>query len=92
MPTNDGLKLSPEEIEKPFLDPFWAQKFPPYLTIEMAADLLLVPEETLRSWRSRGHLDSCSRCIGNSLRFVRDRLIAWFFNDPDPLGSGNPKE
>lgn len=86
MPSNAGLNLTPEEINRPFLDPIWAAKFPPVLTIEMSAELLVVPVETLRSWRSRGLLDSCSRCVGKSLRFVRDRLIVWFFNDRAPLG------
>lgn len=74
-------KLTSREIAAAFSDPHWAERFPPILTIEQSAELLQFPLGTLRDWRSRGLLGSCSRRVGKRVRFWRDRLIHWFFNE-----------
>jgi hypothetical protein len=61
-----GLNLTAAEIAKVFSDPVLAAKYPPILTIEEAADLLREEIETLRSWRSRGRLSSCSASGGST--------------------------
>jgi excisionase family DNA binding protein len=75
------LKLTSREISSCFCGSDWAQKFPPILTIEQAADLLQVPVGTLRDWRSRGLLGTCSRRLGKHVRFFRDRLLSLVFNE-----------
>jgi hypothetical protein len=81
MPSDASLKLTPAEVAKTFADPALAAKYGPILTIEEAADLVQVPAETLRGWRSRGLLDSCSRRVGKRVRIWRDRLVLWLFNE-----------
>jgi hypothetical protein len=76
-----SLKLSGKEIAAAFSDPIWSEKFPPILTIEQSADLLQVPVGTLRDWRSRGLLGSCSRRVGKHVRVFRDRLLKQIFNE-----------
>ena len=76
-----SLKLTDREITSSFADPLCAQRFPPVLTIEQAADLLQIPPQTVYQWRSRGLLGSCCRKIGKHLRFYRDRLIKKVFNE-----------
>lgn len=75
-----SLELTDQEIASNFSDPIWANRFPPILTFEQAADLLQMPVDTLRDWRSRGLLDECSRRLGKRVRFVRDRLLKQCFN------------
>jgi excisionase family DNA binding protein len=78
----DGsLKLTDKEIASPFAVPVWAERFPPILTVDQAADLLQVPKQTIYDWRSRGLLGSCCRKVGKHLRFYRDRLIEKAFNE-----------
>lgn len=76
-----SLKLTDKEIAAQFADPRWAERFPPILAIEQAADLLQVPKATLYDWRSRGLLANCSRKVGKRVRFFRDRLIRQIFNE-----------
>lgn len=80
MAVDESLNLSDQELAQAFSDPAIAAKFPPILNINMAAELLLVPVGTLRDWRSRGLLSSCSRRAGREIRFFRDRLIKQVFN------------
>lgn len=77
---DESLDLSPREIAACFADPLWAQRFPPVLRIEQAAELLGLPVGTLRDWRSRGLLTKCSRKVGRRVLFFRDRLILSVFN------------
>jgi excisionase family DNA binding protein len=81
MASVNGLELTNTEVAKAFADPALAAKFGPILTIEDAAQLLQVPVETVRGWRSRGLLDACSHRVGRHVRFWRDRLVLWAFND-----------
>ena len=81
MDGEQSLGLTDREIAAWFLDPLWAQRFPPILTLEEAADLLREPQGTVRDWRSRGLLKSCCRRVGRKVRFVRDRLIKRVFNE-----------
>lgn len=76
-----SLDLSPAEIAAAFSDPVDAERFPPILTPQQAAELLQVPLDTIYQWRSRGLLDRCSRKVGKHVRFVRNRLIALLFNE-----------
>jgi hypothetical protein len=73
--------LSQREIAEMFLAPDWATKFPPILSVELAAELIQVPKSTIYDWRSRGLLDRCSRRVGKRVIFVRDRLVQLVFNE-----------
>ena len=81
MPTDDSLQLTDKEIAQMFSVGIYADRFPPIMTLDEAADLLQVPKGTLRDWRSRGLLSGCSRKLGKHVRFFRDRLIKKVFND-----------
>jgi excisionase family DNA binding protein len=76
-----SLDLSPAEIAAAFSDPLYAERFPPVLTTEQAAELLQYPLDTIYQWRARGLLDRCSQKVGKHVRFFRDRLIALIFNE-----------
>lgn len=76
-----GLKLTDKEIALTFGVPLWAERYPPVLSHEQAANLLQVPPETLRDWRRRGLLAGCCRKIGRHVRYYRDRIIKHLFND-----------
>ena len=78
----DGnLKLTDKEVASSFADPAWAERFPPVLSIDQAADLLQIPRQTIYQWRSRGLLGTCSRRVGKHVRFYRDRLLKKIFNE-----------
>ena len=77
----NNLKLSEQEIKSAFTTGPWAERFPPVLTIDQAAELIQIPKSTLYDWRSRGVLDRCSRRIGKRVRFFRDRLLQQIFNE-----------
>jgi excisionase family DNA binding protein len=85
MADDTSLKLTSQEIDASFSDPVSAVQFPPVLTIQQAAELLQVPVATIRDWRSRGLLGSCSRRVGKHVRIYRERLIRAAFNE----GIGN---
>jgi excisionase family DNA binding protein len=75
-----SLQLTPDEISALFATGDWATKFPPFLSVQQAADLLLVPKKTIYDWRCRGLLEGCYRKVGRHLRFVRSRLVDLIFN------------
>ena len=75
MSAHESLKLSDREIAALFSHPVDAERFPPLLTFDNAAELLQVPVGTLRDWRSRGYLTGCCRKMGKHVRFLRDRLV-----------------
>lgn len=75
------LKLSKAEIDSAFQSPTWAERYPPILSIEQAAELLQVPKRTIYDWSSRGLLKGCARKVGKHLRFFRDRLLHKVFNE-----------
>jgi hypothetical protein len=77
--SHENPSLTPAEVAKLFADPATAAKYGPSLTLEEASELLKIPVETLRGWRSRGLLDCCTRRRGKHLRFLRDKYIHWFF-------------
>lgn len=79
MSEKSSLNLTSREISAPFKEGVYAEKYPPILTIEQAAELLQIPVGTLRDWRSRGRLKSCSAKAGKHIRFYRDRLIKLTF-------------
>ena len=81
MDGDTNLKLTDKEIGSTFADPLWAERFPPVMNIEQASDLLQIPVDTIRQWRSRKLLGRCCRKIGKHLRFYRDRLIKKVFNE-----------
>jgi excisionase family DNA binding protein len=76
-----SLGLTKAEISAPFATGVWAEKFPPVLTVEQAAELVQVPEATLYDWSSRGQLHGCATRAGKHLRFFRDRLLQKIFNE-----------
>lgn len=75
------LRLTPSEITAAFSADSWAERFPPLLTIDQAAELLQIPKSTLYDWRSRGLLSRCSRRVGKRVLFFRDRLVHFIFNE-----------
>ncbi len=81
MPLDESFKLGDREIAGMFSRDADAERFPPILSLEQAADLLQLPPGTLRDWRSRGLLSSCSKKIGKHVRFIRDRLVKHVFNE-----------
>ncbi|MCE9560840.1 MAG: helix-turn-helix domain-containing protein [Planctomycetes bacterium] len=64
-----------------FVDPVWATKFPPFLTVEMAAELVQVPKQTIYTWSSQGLLGGCSCRAGKYLRILRDKFILKLVNE-----------
>ena len=80
MHDNQPMDLTPDEVKKDFLDPAWAGKYPPILTLTEAAELVRLPRATLESWRSRRLLGTCSVKTGKHVRIHRDRFVLWFFN------------
>ncbi|MBV08100.1 helix-turn-helix domain-containing protein [Rubinisphaera sp.] len=81
MPKDDSLHLTKAEITQMFSEGIYADRFPPIMSLDEAADMLRVSKDTLRDWRSRGLLSGCCRKVGKHLRFTRDRLIKKVFND-----------
>ena len=80
MATDASLKLTDREVAAPFADSTTAERFPPVMTVDQAAELLQVPKQTIYGWRSQGLLRECSRKLGRHVRFYRDRLIKQVFN------------
>jgi excisionase family DNA binding protein len=76
----ENLKLTPREIAAAF-DTNAGPLVPVILTVEEAAALLRVPDNTIYDWSSRGLLKGCCRKVGKHLRFFRDRLIQKVFNE-----------
>jgi hypothetical protein len=72
--------LTPKEVAVAFADPFWAQRFPPILSVEQAGELISIPTATIYDWASRGRLENCSFRAGKYRRVWRDRFILQFFN------------
>lgn len=78
---DQSLHLSDTEIARAFSDSKWAEKYPPVLTVDEAAELVSVPKATLYNWSSRGLLRGCARKVGRHLRIVRDKFIKRVFNE-----------
>ena len=78
--SKDGLNLTDKEIAAAFSEPRWAERFPPVLTVNQAADLVSVPRQTIYSWSSDGKLRGCARKAGKHLRIFRDRFVKRVFN------------
>ena len=76
-PEADPIPLTKEEIASCFNDPAWADRFPPILTTEQAAELASVPVGTVHDWSSRGLLSSFAAKRGKRLRILRDPFVAW---------------
>jgi hypothetical protein len=76
-----NLKLTDKEIALSFSSPIWAERFPPIMSVNQAADLVQIPVATIYDWRSRGLLHGCSRKVGKHVRFIRDRLLQQIFNE-----------
>jgi hypothetical protein len=75
-----GLQLKMPEIAAAFASGPWADRFPPILTADQAAELLQVPKATIYAWSSRKLLRGCGRRVGKRLLFFRDRLIVQALN------------
>lgn len=76
-----SLELTSAEIRSAFASGTWAEKFPPILDVELAAELARVPVNTIYDWSSRGQLKGCARRVGKYLRVHRDRLVSLIFNE-----------
>lgn len=75
-------RVTSDEVNALF-DNWAADKWPPVLTVDQAAELLHVSKSTLYEWHSRGRLRGCCRRRGKNLRFLRNRLIQTFFSEED---------
>ena len=71
--------ISDTELATAWSDPHWISKFPPIMTVSQAAALLQISKATLYDWSSRKLLADCSRRCGKHLRFLRDRLVRFYF-------------
>lgn len=78
---DQSLKLTDAEIAAWFSDPIWVKRFGPILGLKDAAELVGVPANTMRDWRSLGLLRGCCRRVGKHVLFVRDRLLKRVFNE-----------
>jgi hypothetical protein len=78
---DQSLRLTDAEIAAWSSDPIWVKRFGPILGLKDAAELLRVPANTPRDWRSRGLLDGCGRRVGKQVLFIRDRLLKRVFNE-----------
>ena len=79
--SNVNLRLTDIEINRAFADSKWAEKYPPILNVDQAAQLMGVPKGTIYDWSSRGLLIGCARKVGRYLRIYRDRYIKHIFNE-----------
>ncbi len=66
-------RVSRSAIADAFHDP--ATNFPPVLTTEQAAALLIVPLKTIRNWLAQGRLNDAARKRGRRWFIWRDALI-----------------
>ena len=71
--------LTLEEIGAAFDSGPWAERFPPILTVEQAAELAGVPVGTIYDWSSREQLSSCAAKRGKRLRIWRDAFVLFLF-------------
>jgi len=76
-----SLKLSDKEIAAAFSETRWAERFPPILTVDQAAELIGVPKATIYAWSSSGRLRRCARKVGKHLRIFRGRFVERIFNE-----------
>jgi hypothetical protein len=78
----DGdLKLTKGEIAAAYAAPQWADRYPPVLSVEQAAQLLQVSKATIYDGNSRGLLARTGRKVGKHCRFFRDRLLHRVLNE-----------
>ena len=85
--TDDNTRrLTPDEIGAAFDSGPWAERFPPILNVEQAAELAGIPVKTIYDWSSRGLLSSCAVKRGRRLRIWRDRFASFLFQGNDERG------
>ena len=58
-----------------------SRRFPPLLTEKQAIELLQIDSPTFERWQKQGKLACCSCHRGKLVRFWRDWLVEWFFNN-----------
>jgi excisionase family DNA binding protein len=80
---DDHPRFTGKELAAMFADPVWAERFPPILSPNQAAELLQVPKLTIYDWSSRGLLDGCKFRAGKHLRLIRDRLLNTKLSEED---------
>ncbi len=70
----DKVILNDADLAAAFGGP-WAERFPPVLTVEQAAELLQVPKSAIYHKKCEGKLDGTVTKVAGKLRFWRDRLL-----------------
>ena len=80
MDGKQNIPLTAKEVAAAFSDPLFADKFPPILSVDQAAQLLQVPKGTIYDWSSRGRLENCSFPAGRYLRILARSLGLKLFN------------
>lgn len=71
--------LTGEEISSAF-EGKWADRYPPHLTHDLAAEMLGISASTLYEWKAKGRLKGCCRQRGKHNFFWRDKLIDTIYN------------
>lgn len=75
------MQLTDAELHSAFSHPTWAEKYPPVLTVDQAAELAGVPKATIYAWSSQDHLRDCATKVGKRLRIFRDRFVKFLFTE-----------
>ena len=78
--SRDSVTLTQEELAAAFVGP-WAERYPPALTVQQAADLLQVEVSTIYHKRCEGKLDGTFTKVAGKLRFWRDKLVKKAFQE-----------
>ena len=76
-------------------DEAWMIRYPPILTVELAASLLHQSKHTIYGWSSRGVLGNCKQRAGNRVLILRDCYVDKFLNgefDGKTERRGKPQE
>jgi hypothetical protein len=71
--------LTREEVDSAFAHALWAERYPAVLTLRNAAELVQLPESTIRDWRSRQLLRPCSVNVGRQVRIYRNEYLQLLF-------------
>ncbi len=77
---DDTRCLTQEVLVRLASDPDWVTKYPPILTVDQAANLVIVSKHTIYAWSSEGKLARCSNKSSGVLRILRDKFLLQFFN------------
>ena len=81
MGRTSSIEIGKNEFREMFAHATWANKFPPLLSVDAAAELANVPKGTIYDWSSRGLLDACANRRGKRLLILRDRFVQYLLGE-----------